>query len=284
LGKIWQPLVFLGCWSAAIFILHHQWPHSVTGHAPGPLTLLGIALSIFFSFRNNACYERWWEGRCEWGRLVSATRNFTRQTLALETAAPGERKTLLSLVIVFCHALLTQLRPSAPFDAAKDWVLPADRERIENAFNRPAATLQIIGQRLAALRDEGHISDIMFQLLDHGVQQFVAVQGACERIRSSPVPFSYSQLLRRTTFIFLFVLPFGMIDNLGWTSVLAELLLGYVFLGLDALGDELEEPFGDQPNALPIAALTKNIEIELSAALGKTNLPPRPAAIDFILL
>ncbi len=282
LGKIWQPLVFLGCWSVAVVVLHHQFPRRVTGHAP-PYTLLGIALSIFFSFRNNACYERWWEGRHQWGALVNAARDFARQTLVLENAAFGARQYLLSLVSAFCFALVTHLRPGVPFHADQ-FLSPADDARVQHAPNRPDAIIQIMGQRLAALRDQGAIGDIMFQVLDHGVQRFTAVQGACERIRSTPVPFSYNQLLRRTTFVFLLVLPLGMITNLGWTEVLAELILGYVFLGLDALGEELEEPFGEQPNSLPIAALAKTIDIELRAALGRTDLPALPEPVDFLLL
>lgn len=284
LPKIWQPLVILSLWSVAVVISHHESRRLLPGHSPGPYMLLGTALSIFLSFRNNACYDRWWEGRRQWGHLVFSVRNFARQTLILEPVAPGERKRLLVLVTAFCYALVAHLRPSFGWETAGQWLSPAEQNLIGNAANRPDAIIQMIGQFLADLKVAGRISDISFQLLDHSVQQFVAVQGGCERIRATPVPFSYNQLLRQTTFILLLGLPFGFVDILGPLDILAELFIGYVFLGLDVLGDELEEPFGDQPNKLPIAALAKIIEIELRAAVGETKLPSMPVPVDFIIM
>ena len=273
LEKIWQPLLVLGLWSAAVGILHRDHPHLVSGHAPGPYTLIGVALSIFFSFRNNACYERWWEGRRQWGALVAATRHFARQTLILEHGSPGERQALIALAIAFCHALVAHLRPGYGLGEAQQWLLPAESELVQTARNRPDAILRLIARRLATLQAKSAISDISFQMLDRTVQDFASVQGACERIRATPVPFSYNQLLQRTTFLFLLVLPLGFVDILGATAIIiAELLIAYVFLGLDVLGDELEQPFGEEPNNLPIAAL------------GETDLPPAPQPSGYVLL
>jgi putative membrane protein len=284
LRKIWQPLLVLVLWSGVIVVLHHRFSRLVPGHLPGPYTLLGVALSIFLSFRNNACYERWWEGRCQWGHLMSSVRNFERQLLILEPIAAGERQHLLALVTGFCYALVARLRPGFGFEAAAQWLSPAEQNSVRNAANRPNAIIRIIGQLLADLKSSGRISDISFQLLDHSVQQFVMVQGSCDRIRSTPVPFSYNQLLQQTTFILLLGLPLGFVDELGPVVIVAELLLGYVFLGLDVLGDELEEPFGNQPNKLPIAALARIIEIEMREAVGETDLPPMPVPVDFIIM
>jgi putative membrane protein len=281
LRKIWQPMLVLLLWSVAIVAVHRLYPRILPGHAPGPYTLLGIALSIFYSFRNNACYERWWEGRCQWGHLVATARNFARQTLIL---APDERKRLITLAIAFCYALARHLRPGYREQAAEDWLAPAEQAAFAQAVNRPDAIVQLIGQRIAVLRGQGQMSDITYQLLDHTVQQFAAVQGACERIRSSPVPFSYNQLLQRTTFAFLLALPFGFLDILGGADIVAVMLIAYVFLGLDVLGDELEEPFGEQPNNLPVAALSRLIEIELRGAMGETGLPALPAPVNFVLM
>jgi putative membrane protein len=284
LHQIREPLFFFGIWSAAVVLLHDELPSLLPGHAPGPYALIGIALSIFFSFRNNACYDRWWEGRCQWGHLVLSARNFARQSKILEVSAPGERARLLSLVISFCYALVTHLRPSFAVAHAQHWLSAAEQDGFMAAPNRPNALLQTIGGRLSALREEGQLSDIGFQILDHTVQQFALVQGACERIRSSPVPFSYNHLLQMTAAIFLFALPFGFVDTLGWKTVAAELIIAYVFLGLDVIGDELEEPFGERPNNLPIAALAQVIEIEMRAARGETDLPPLPKPVDFVLM
>ena len=215
LHRIREPLVFFGLWSAVVVLLHDELPGILRGHAPGPYALIGIALSIFFSFRNNACYDRWWEGRCQWGHLVLSVRNFARQSKILDAPAPGERARLLTLVIGFSYALVTHLRPGFPVANAQRWLSQAGQDAFMAAPNRPDALLQIIGSRLSTLREEGRLSDISFQILDHTVQQFALVQGACERIRSSPVPFSYNHLLQMTAAIFLFALPFGFVDTLG---------------------------------------------------------------------
>jgi putative membrane protein len=284
LPKIWQPLLLLVLWSAAIAVVHHDMPRLVPGHVPGPYTLLGVALSIFLSFRNNACYARWWEGRCQWGHLISSIRNFERQLLILEPTEADERQHLLQLVTGFCYALVGHLRPSFGFDAANQWLSLEEQNLVRGAVNRPNAIVRMIGLRLAELKISGRISDISFQLLDHSVQQFVAVQGSCDRIRSTTVPFSYNQLLQQTTFILLLGLPFGFVSALGPMIVVGELFLGYVFLGLDVLGDELEEPFGDQPNKLPIAALAKFVEIEMRSAMGETELPEKPVPVGFVIM
>jgi putative membrane protein len=283
LHQIREPLLFFGLWSTAVVAAHAVLPSLVHGHSPGPYALVGVALSIFFSFRNNACYERWWEGRCQWGHLVLSVRNFARQSQILEASTPGERARLLTLVIGFCYALVTHLRPAFPVERAMRWLSAVEQGAFMTAPNHPDAVLQVIGARLSTLREEGRISDISFQVLDHMVQQFALVQGSCERIRSSPVPFSYNHLLQVTTFIFLFALPFGFIDTLGWKTIVSEVIIGYIFLGLDVIGDELEEPFGERPNNLPIAALAQVIEIELRAAMGETDLPPLPKPVDFVL-
>lgn len=284
LHQIREPLLFFGIWSAAVVLLHDALPSLLRGHAPGPYALIGIALSIFFSFRNNACYDRWWEGRCQWGHLVLSVRNFARQSKILEVSAPGERARLLTLLIGFSYALVTHLRPGFAVAKAQSWLSPAEQAVFIAAPNRPDALLQIIGSRLSTLREEGRLSDISFQILDHTVQQLALVQGACERIRSSPVPFSYNHLLQMTAAIFLFALPFGFVDTLGWKTVAGELIIAYIFLGLDVIGDELEEPFGERPNNLPIAALAQVIEIEMRAAMGETELPPLPKPVDFVLM
>ena len=100
---------------------------------------------------------------------------------------------------------------------------------------------------------------------------------------NTPLPFAYTLLLHRTAYLFCFILPFGFADTLGWATPLAAMLVAYTFFGLDALGEELEEPFGLMPNNLPISAYATTIEIHLRSALGETDLPPMPVPIDYVL-
>ncbi len=109
------------------------------------------------------------------------------------------------------------------------------------------------------------------------------VQTACERIRTTPVPFGYTLLLHRTAYLFCFLLPFGFADTLGWATPVATMLVAYTFFGLDALGDELEEPFGLRANNLPLSALARTIEIVLREGLGEADVPPLPQPQKHVL-
>jgi putative membrane protein len=128
------------------------------------------------------------------------------------------------------------------------------------------------------------LSDVEFSLFDRTMTRLSGSLAACERLRTTPVPFGYTLLIHQTAHMFCFMVPFGFADVLGPATPLAAGLVAYTFFGLDALGDELEEPFGTLPNDLPIAAISTVIEIDLRSMLGDTDLPPMPKPVDHILL
>jgi len=106
------------------------------------------------------------------------------------------------------------------------------------------------------------------------------IQVACERIASTPTPFTYTLLLHRTAYLFCFLLPLSLAPTLGWATPIFCTLIAYTFFGLDALGDELEEPFGGHSNALPLNALARVIEVDLLEALDAEDLPPYLLPVD----
>ncbi|MBL0372044.1 bestrophin [Rhizobium sp. KVB221] len=275
--------------ACAVVGAHRLWPQFVPVFDGAPFALVGIALSIFLGFRNNACYDRWWEARKQWGELIFLTRNFARQSLALETI-PGHdgiesRGRLVRLAIAFTWALARHLRPSsASRSDSSSWLSADDAAAIEASRNRPDAVLRLMGRELARLRSTGAISDILFQTLDGTLSRMGLVQAASERLSNTPVPFAYTLLLHRTAYVFCFLLPFGFADMLGWATPFATALAAYAFFGLDALSEHLEAPFADIPNGLAISAMAETIEINLRESLGETNLPPLPQARAFILM
>lgn len=272
--------------AAFVIFVHRQWPHALPVFEGAPFAVVGIALSIFLGFRNNACYDRWWEARKQWGEHIFLARNFARQTLVLQEVDGGvARERLNRLVIAFTWALAKHLRPAAESRSGpKDWLEGEDATFVAEARNRPDAILRLIGMELARLRAAGVLSDMLFQTLDATVGRMGLVQAACERIANTPVPFAYTLLLHRTAYVFCILLPFGLADSLGWATPLAVVLVAYTFFGLDALSVHLEEPFADIPNGLALSAMAETIEINVREALGETNLPPLPKARDFILM
>jgi putative membrane protein len=284
-GQILCTAAFAGL----IVLAHHLWPSAIPVFNGAPFALVGIALSIFLGFRNNACYDRWWEARKQWGEHIFLARNFARQTLALESTPGPEgaesRRRLIRLVIAFTWTLAKHLRPSAVGRSGPmEWLDDPDAEFVAQSHNKPDAILRLVGSELARLRATGVISDILFQTLDATVGRMGLVQAACERISNTPVPFAYTLLLHRTAYVFCFLLPFGFADSLGWATPFATALAAYAFFGLDALSMHLEEPFADIPNGLAISAMAETIEINLRESLGEANLPPLPKPRAYILM
>jgi len=269
-----------------IVLAHRMWPIIVPSFGGAPFALVGIALSIFLGFRNNACYDRWWEARRQWGEMIAVARNLARQTLVLENTPDAPvRARLLRMQIAFSRSLARSLRRSAGDFSGVAAFLPAeDLVSVEQSRNRPDAILRLMGRDLAAMRARGTISDILFQTLDRSLGRLALVQAACERIHNTPVPFAYTLLLHRTAYIFCLLMPFGFADTLGWGTPFAAALTAYAFFGLDALSVHLEEPFEDNPNGLALAAMSQTIEINLREALGETDLPPLPQPTDFLLM
>ncbi|KSV73871.1 hypothetical protein N185_19250 [Sinorhizobium sp. GW3] len=279
--RIFPQVLFVFALSAFVVWAHRVDPGLVPSVSSGPFALLGIALSVFLGFRNNACYDRWWEARKDWGQLIFTARDLARQTLIL---AGTERQRLLDITIAFGHALVCHLRPGS--DVGRPLArLPTDLVAGYKASrNGPDFLLREMGGILAELHGTGTISDFQWAQLDGTLGKMSAMLAACERIRNTPVPFGYTLLLHRTAYLFCFLLPFGFADALGWATPFVTALVAYTFFGLDALGDELEEPFGVLPNDLPIVALAETIEINLREALGETNLPPLPQPKNYILM
>ena len=190
----------------------------------------------------------------------------------------------MTLGCAFAHALVSHLRPAAREHQRTLNFLTAEQGDAWRAGCFPPDSItRAMGEDLAALRRSGALSDILFQTLDRTLGDMTMVQTTCERIRATPVPFGYTLLLHRTAYLFCFLLPFGFADTLGWATPIANMLVAYTFFGLDALGDELEEPFGLRANNLPLAALAQTIEIILREAMGEPDLPKLPEPVNNVL-
>ncbi|MET3857582.1 bestrophin family ion channel [Rhizobium sp. OAE497] len=283
--RIYPQVLAVMLLSAAIVWGHNNDPGIIPSVIGAPFALIGISLSVFLGFRNSACYDRWWEARKLWGHLLAVSRDFARQSLLLSGSKGGSklRQHLLNLNIEFAAELVRHLRTSAE-PAGSTRLTAEEAAELRKQRNKPDYLLRLMGGLLAAERHAGRISDIEFTLLDRTVSEMNGVLTACERLRNTPVPFGYMLLLHRTAYLFCFMLPFGFADVLGYVTPLAAGVVAYTFFGLDALSEELEEPFGTLPNDLPIAAIAKAIELSLREALGEKDLPELPKPVNSILL
>lgn len=256
-----------------------------------PFSLMGLALAIFLGFRNSAAYDRYWEARKLWGDLAARARSFGRemQTMVrLEPAArhadrddPRTRAVLRT--IAFAHALRHQLRSS---DARADLerLLGPEDARAALASRLPCEQLlRRMGDEVGGFLRAGRLDAPVAAYMDATLSALATVAAGCERIKNTPMPFPYTLLLHRTASLYCFLLPFGLVDVVGFMTPAVVAIVAYTFFGLDALGDEIEEPFGLKNNHLPLDALCRDLEIDLLEALGETDLPPRLQPVEFRL-
>ncbi|CAB3683231.1 hypothetical protein LMG3458_01733 [Achromobacter deleyi] len=275
-------ITLLSC--VVVWMYHRQW-FSPTHLSAVPFSLFGLALSVFMGFRNNVCYDRWWEARKQWGDLIVQARSLARESavlLAASTANPLQER-LVRRCIGFGYALAARLRDEDMVAAVQPWVQPDELETLAGCRNVPDALLMAINRDLAACLRRGELSDILYQGLTQRVAQCAAIQAACERIKFTPSPFAYSLLLHRTAWLFCLLLPFGLVGTLEYLMPVAVTIIAYTFFGLDALGDELEDPFGLEENDLPLSALARVIETDLLEGLGVRPLPEPAKPVDYVL-
>ena len=277
LPKVYPQILLISLISAFITNVQHIFPSSFSSYSVAPFTLLGIALSLFLGFRNNASYQRWWEARGLWGQLVYDARSLCRQALSyIDEDNPIGRDTqrrLIHLSIAFSHAVRHRLRETSPWEDIERFVEPVHHSKMRQAKNLPDYLMRLMGKELGYCRQQHLLSEQMVQNMDERLNSMTVVLAACERIYNTPLPFAYTLLVHRTTYLYCFMLPFGLVSSLGWVTPLICGVIAYTFFGLDALSEELEEPFGLAPNQLALTALSRTIEINLLEALGETDLP-----------
>ncbi|MCK6436668.1 bestrophin family protein [Rivihabitans pingtungensis] len=249
---------------------------------PMPFTLVGIALAIFLGFRNSASYDRYWEARKFWGQGLNECRTLTRQALSLLDGQVDIRPFVYGQ-IAFIHALRGYLR-RVPVERELAALLPAELlTRMREAHYPPTLILVWLGQWLHEQRRAGHLQPVLAAKMEDALSGLNQVQGGCERIVSSPIPFAYTVILYRTVGVYCLLLPFGLVDTLGWMTPLVTAFVSYTFFAQETLLSEIEEPFGNAENDLPLDALSITIERTLREMLGEATLPDMPAAKHFVL-
>ena len=269
--------------SLLLAFLDRRYPQHFPELTAAPFSVLALTLSIFLGFRNNTCYARWWEARQLWGLLLTESRCLAREVTALLPGDAALHRRVLRRQIGFAHALAARLRDRDVAAAAGPWLPEAEAAALGACRNPGAALLRAqSGEFAAALRD-GRLSDVLFGLLEGRLNSLSLVQSGAERIRHTPTPYAYSLLLHRSAWLFCLLLPFGFVGTLGFFTPVVAGILAYTLFGLDALSDELDEPFGLAQNDLPLDALVRVVEIDLLEALGETDLPEPLRPVRYLL-
>ena len=263
LPHIAPQLLFVGLFSAAVVAVDRNLltlPHVQAA----PLAVFGVALSLFLGFRNNAAYDRWWEARRLWGGLLADARSVAREA-ELFLIDPQDRRQLLVAMRAFLHQHRCALRGLTPDAAAR-------REAPDEPT--PDATLDAMARQLAEAFRAGRMDGFGARTLSARLSGIALAQAGCERIRLTPLPYVYSLLIFRTTWLYCLLLPFALLEPTGWLTPLFAVIVAYTFFGLAEVTEELAHPFGLTANALPLDAICRTAEISLAPHLGEETPPP----------
>lgn len=249
------------------FLIYFYQTHIATEPVPlnpSVFAILGISLAIFHGFCNNAAYDRFWEGRKLWGTLVWLSRNIARQVLTLPNVSMAEKQAFIRHQIAFVHSLRQQLR-GEDNTANLQRLLTVEEQQAVVGQNFIALRLtQIMGQMLANWQAEQKIDVWQWQSLDNTLGEIAHIQAGCERINNTPIPYAYFVLLHRTVYLYCFMLPFGLGNTIGWVTPFVVSFVGYTFMALNEIVDEISEPFGTGENELPLGMMCDTIETQLA--------------------
>ncbi|WP_166819868.1 bestrophin family protein [Thalassoroseus pseudoceratinae] len=291
LVKTWKRILFVIIVSSLVTYWYWSTPETEPSLTPLPFQLIAVALGIFLGFRNNEAYDRFWEGRQLWGRMVNVSRTFARQVTMLvdplrehdETDVETFRQDVILRTIAYVHAFRHRLRDTDPYPELEAYLEPAEISELRRHTNVPIGILQNIGGRLREAYRQRWVSEYHLPVLEASLTEMTSVQGGCERIKATPIPFAYTVLIHRLVAAYCVALPFGIYDNVQLMTPVVTLLISYSFFGLDAIGEEIEEPFGMDANDLSLNAISRTIEIDLRQILAEEEVPPPWTAEDSVL-
>lgn len=281
----WKAVAIFTLSAVAVVIVDHFAPPHVHAWLRLPALPLGVAggaLGIFMSFRTNSAYDRWWEGRKLWGRLINASRHWCSQVLSYlgsTTELPNEiQRDLIRRHILYVHVLRCLLRSQSPTHDSdvRTFARDGELEEIDASTN---ATHLILEKQMESVQHQTTVGDLdafRLQLFDHTLFELINIQGGCERIKKTPFPRGYVYVASRLIMAFGFLFPLGIVAQLGWVTVPVSVLVCMSFLLISEVGRVLEDPFTMFWPALPLSALSKTIEINLRERLGEEDLPPMP--------
>ncbi|MEY8759471.1 bestrophin family protein [Chryseobacterium tongliaoense] len=238
---------------------------------PAPLTLFGFVLALFLGFRNNVSYDRFWEGRKLWGALLNTARSLTRQAMTLKNIKNNNVSVhdFVQLLSAFVFALKHQLRGTDAHADLKSRLNEDQLKIITASKYKPAVIMRLLGEWIQKVKDENCLDSIQQARFDENFDKLSDILGGCERIVSTPIPYSYRVLLHRTVYIYCFLLPFGLVDSLGWFTPLIVVFVAYTFVAFEAIADEIEEPFGTDANDLALNSMCIMIDETIHEMVGE---------------
>ncbi|RCH55931.1 hypothetical protein DJ568_04040 [Mucilaginibacter hurinus] len=215
-------------------------------------TTIGFLFSLLLAFRINSAYDRWWEGRKLWGSLVNNSRNLSIKLKHLVND-PADVAYFNYAIPLFSRVLRDHLRDNYKHEDQDFFVV--DRKK-----HVPNQVASVIIKRLYELNRAGQLNTEQLLSLNNDISIFSDICGSCERIKKTPIPFSYSVFIKKFIFTYIITLPFAWVFELGYFVVPIICFILFVFASIELISEEIENPFGVDANDLPINTICETIK------------------------
>ena len=270
--KILFPTIFLvGIYCYGVYYLEVEYLHLNSKSSISNIgmihSLLGFVLSLLLVFRTNTAYDRWWEGRKLWGKLVNDSRNFVIKINSILPENDVKNRTQIAKYLrFFPHFLANHLSKEST-----RLVLDEDFSDLQKELQHhpPAELVFLLTKKLYQLKKENKISDTEMLFLDTQLSWFLDVCGGCERIKNTPIPYSYSSFIKKFIIFYVMALPVANVVNLGCFMIPITMFVYYVLMSLELIAEEIEDPFNNDENDIPMEAISQNIEGSINLISNK---------------
>lgn len=256
--QLFPLIILIGLYSTAVAYLELEyWDLPDDSHVKNISMMhgmLGFVISLLLVFRTNTAYDRWWEGRKMWGALVNNSRNLAIKLNAI-IEDEKDRAFFRKIIPVYASVLNKHLKDEETSKQLAEDIVLTDKHS-----HRPNQVAKMLYAKINELYKNQKITGDQLIILNSEIQSLTDICGACERIKNTPIPYSYSAFLKKFIFFYVMTLPFGYVFNLGYFVVPVVIFIFYVLASLELIAEEIEDPFGHDSNDLPTTKIAENIK------------------------
>lgn len=275
LGKIKVELGLVIAYSVLFEIFHHYYLNISIDIPFSVPTIIGTIISLLLAFKSNQAYDRWWEARIIWGSIVNDSRTLVRQIITfykdpdISVEANDFKEKFVKRQIAWCYSLGQFLRNKDPLKPIKSFLTEDELRFVKNHHHIPNAILLLHAKDLRDARNSGKLKTFQQVEIDNTLTRLCEAMGKCERIKNTIFPTTYSMYIRFTLCLFIFLLPFGLTNLLGWFAIPLVTTIATAFFLIEKMAIHLQDPFENRPTDTPVTAISNTIEKNLTQMINE---------------
>lgn len=283
-GQIKYELILVMGYGLSIEVAYSYFNIHVTAVSI-PITVssvFGTILSLLLAFRSNQAYDRWWEARTIWGAIVNDSRSWGRQVMTMMENPENEdikafQDRMVMRQIAWCYALAKSLRGSDPLPFTREFISEKEYEYIRKFTNKPVALLDLHGKDLQYALKMGWINTFQQVNFDNSLSKFSDSMGKAERIKKTIFPTTYGLYIKSAVWVFILLLPFGLVDLFGFLMVPVLMIVATFFYLIEKTAVQLQDPFENKATDTPVLSISRTIEIDLKEMMQREDIfIPKP--------